>query len=113
MDIDRAMRNPASTFVAPEAVSASGELTAEQKHAVLLQWKDQLQQRSNCKPRTTRACDKTMQPRAGRMTVNVHPKLISRPPEPGQYCTPVYTLRSEIPREPRRYVTAGARSVDS
>jgi hypothetical protein len=44
MDIDRAMKNPASTFVTPEAVSASGELTAEQKRRVLLQWKDQLQQ---------------------------------------------------------------------
>jgi hypothetical protein len=44
MDIDRAMKNPASTFVTPEALSQSNELTAEQKRAVLLQWKDQLQQ---------------------------------------------------------------------
>lgn len=44
MDIDRAMKNPASTFGTPEALSESSELTAEQKHAVLLQWKDQLQQ---------------------------------------------------------------------
>jgi hypothetical protein len=44
MDIDRAMKNPASTFATPEALSESGELTAEQKRAVLLQWKDQLQQ---------------------------------------------------------------------
>ena len=44
MDIDRAMNNPASTFATPEAVSESSELTAEQKRAVLLQWKDQLQQ---------------------------------------------------------------------
>jgi hypothetical protein len=44
MDIDRAMKNPASSFVSPEAVSVSGELTAEEKHSVLLQWKDQLQQ---------------------------------------------------------------------
>jgi hypothetical protein len=44
MDIDRAMKNPASTFATPEAVSESSELTAEQKRAVLLQWKDQLQQ---------------------------------------------------------------------
>lgn len=44
MDIDRAMKNPASTFGTPEALSESSELTAEQKHGVLLQWKDQLQQ---------------------------------------------------------------------
>ena len=44
MDIDRAMKNPARTFVTPEAVGESSELTAEQKRTVLLQWKDQLQQ---------------------------------------------------------------------
>lgn len=44
MDIDQAMKNPASTFATPEALSESSELTAQQKHAVLLQWKDQLQQ---------------------------------------------------------------------
>jgi hypothetical protein len=44
MDIGNAMKNPATTFGTPEAVSGSGELTAEQKRAVLLQWKDQLQQ---------------------------------------------------------------------
>jgi hypothetical protein len=44
MDIDRAMKNPASIFATPEALSESSELTAEQKRAVLLQWKDQLQQ---------------------------------------------------------------------
>ena len=44
MDIDRAMKNPASTFGTPEALSESSELTAEQKRRVLLQWKDQLQQ---------------------------------------------------------------------
>ena len=44
MDINRAMKNPASTFATPEAVSESRELTAEQKRTVLLQWKDQLQQ---------------------------------------------------------------------
>jgi hypothetical protein len=44
MDIDRAMSNPASVFATPEALSESSELTAEQKRAVLLQWKDQLQQ---------------------------------------------------------------------
>lgn len=44
MDIDRAMKNPASVFATPEALRESRELTAQQKHAVLLQWKDQLQQ---------------------------------------------------------------------
>jgi hypothetical protein len=44
MDIDRAMNNPASMFAKPEALSESSELTTEQKRAVLLQWKDQLQQ---------------------------------------------------------------------
>jgi hypothetical protein len=44
MDIDRAMKNPASIFATPEALSESGDLTAEQKRALLLQWKDQLQQ---------------------------------------------------------------------
>ena len=44
MDIDRAMKDPASVFATPEALSESSELTAQQKRAVLLQWKDQLQQ---------------------------------------------------------------------
>jgi hypothetical protein len=44
MDIDRAMKNPASIFATPEALSESSELMAEQKRRVLLQWKDQLQQ---------------------------------------------------------------------
>jgi len=44
MDIDRAMSNPASVFATPEALSESSELTAEQKRAILMQWKDQLQQ---------------------------------------------------------------------
>jgi len=44
MDINKAMKNPASTFGTPEALSESRELTAEQKRRVLLQWKDQLQQ---------------------------------------------------------------------
>jgi len=44
MDIDRAMKNPASVFGTPERLSESSELSAEQKRAVLLQWKDQLQQ---------------------------------------------------------------------
>jgi hypothetical protein len=44
MDFDRAMKNPASVFDTPEAVSASTELAPEQKLAILLQWKDQLLQ---------------------------------------------------------------------
>ena len=44
MDIDRAMKDPASVFATPEALSESSELTTQQKRAVLLQWKDQLQQ---------------------------------------------------------------------
>jgi len=44
MDIDRAMKNPANVFRTPEVLSESTELTAEQKRAILLQWKDELQQ---------------------------------------------------------------------
>lgn len=44
LDIDAAMKNPGRTFGTPEAVEAAPGLTHEQKHAVLLQWKDQLQQ---------------------------------------------------------------------
>jgi len=44
MDLERAMKNPGSVFGTPEALSGSSELTPEQKRAVLLQWKDQLQQ---------------------------------------------------------------------
>jgi len=44
MDIETAMKNPGSVFGTPEALSESSELTSEQKRAVLLQWKDQLQQ---------------------------------------------------------------------
>jgi hypothetical protein len=44
MDIDKAMKNPASVFGMPEVLNASTELTAEQKRAILLQWKDQLLQ---------------------------------------------------------------------
>lgn len=44
MDLQDAMRNPASAFGSPEAIEASSKLSAQQKHAILLQWKDQLQQ---------------------------------------------------------------------
>jgi hypothetical protein len=35
MDVDRAMKNPASVFRTPEALSGSSELTAEQKRTLL------------------------------------------------------------------------------
>jgi hypothetical protein len=44
MDLDTAMKNPGGVFGTPEALSASSELAPEEKRAVLLQWKDQLQQ---------------------------------------------------------------------
>lgn len=44
MNLEQAMKNPASAFGTPEALRASSVLTTEQKRAVLLQWKDQLQQ---------------------------------------------------------------------
>lgn len=44
MDLESAMKNPASAFGTPEALRASSQLTMEQKRAVLLQWKDQLEQ---------------------------------------------------------------------
>ena len=44
MDMERAMKNPGATFGTPEALETSAELSAEQKCAILMQWKDQLQQ---------------------------------------------------------------------
>lgn len=44
MDIQQAMKNPNVVFPSPEVLEASPELTAAQKRAVLMQWKDQLQQ---------------------------------------------------------------------
>jgi hypothetical protein len=44
MDLDRAMKNPGSVFGTPEALSESSELAPGEKRAVLLQWKDQLEQ---------------------------------------------------------------------
>ena len=44
IDLPSAMKNPGRTFGSPEALEVSKDLTAEQKHAVLVQWKDQLQQ---------------------------------------------------------------------
>ncbi len=43
MDLDKAMKNPATVFGTPLAVCRSQELSREQKRAVLKQWKDQLQ----------------------------------------------------------------------
>jgi hypothetical protein len=44
MTIQRAMKNPNVVFASPEMLEASRWLTAVQKRAILLQWKDQLQQ---------------------------------------------------------------------
>jgi len=44
MDFDTAMKNPGAVFDTPEALGNSTELTSQQKRALLLQWKDQLQQ---------------------------------------------------------------------
>ena len=44
MDIQKAMQNPSRLFATPEAIESSVDLTPQQKHAVLMQWKDQLQQ---------------------------------------------------------------------
>lgn len=44
MDIATAMKNPGATFGTPEVLGASTELTAGEKRAILLQWKDQLHQ---------------------------------------------------------------------
>lgn len=43
-DFASAMKNPGQTFGSPEALEASRNFSDEQKHALLLQWKDQLQQ---------------------------------------------------------------------
>jgi hypothetical protein len=42
MNFAKAMKNPSATFGTPEAIEASTEFTNEQKRAILLQWKDQL-----------------------------------------------------------------------
>jgi hypothetical protein len=44
MDMDKAMKNPASVFGTPEALMESKEFTPQQKREILLQWKDQLEQ---------------------------------------------------------------------
>ena len=44
LDFASAMKNPGRTFGSPEVLESSQELTPAQKHAVLVQWKDQLEQ---------------------------------------------------------------------
>jgi hypothetical protein len=43
MDIQQAMKNPNVVFASPEVLEASTEVTATQKQAILMQWKDQLE----------------------------------------------------------------------
>ena len=43
-DFASAMKDPGQTFGSPEALEASRNFSDEQKHAILVQWKDQLQQ---------------------------------------------------------------------
>ena len=43
MDFQQAMKNPNVAFGSPEVLEASTELTAVQKRAILMQWKDQLE----------------------------------------------------------------------
>ncbi len=44
MNIQQAMKNPRGVFGTPEALEASTELASGEKRAILMQWKDQLQQ---------------------------------------------------------------------
>jgi hypothetical protein len=44
MNIQQAMKNPMGVFGTPEALEASTELATGEKRAILMQWKDQLQQ---------------------------------------------------------------------
>jgi hypothetical protein len=44
MDFEAAMKNPGATFGTPEVLEVTRDLSAEQKRAILMQWKDQLQQ---------------------------------------------------------------------
>jgi hypothetical protein len=43
-DFASAMKNPARTFGSPEALEATDDISDGQKHELLLQWKDQLEQ---------------------------------------------------------------------
>ncbi|HEY7378743.1 MAG TPA: hypothetical protein VH542_08685 [Steroidobacteraceae bacterium] len=44
MDFEAAMKNPGATFGTPEVLEVTRDLSAEQKRAILMQWKDQLRQ---------------------------------------------------------------------
>jgi hypothetical protein len=44
MDIQQAMKNPNVAFSSPELLEASMEVTGTQKRAILMQWKNQLEQ---------------------------------------------------------------------
>lgn len=44
MDFGDAMKNPGRSFGSPEALMISSHFTNEQKRAILVQWKDQLEQ---------------------------------------------------------------------
>ena len=43
MNFQQAMKNPNVVFASPEVLEASTEFSAEQKRAILMQWKDQLE----------------------------------------------------------------------
>jgi hypothetical protein len=43
MNMQQAMKNPNVVFASPEVLEASTEVTAVQKRAILMQWKDQLE----------------------------------------------------------------------
>jgi len=44
LDFAAAMKDPGRAFASPEALEASPGFSDQQKRAILLQWKDQLQQ---------------------------------------------------------------------
>jgi hypothetical protein len=66
MTFQQAMKNPMGVFGTPETLETSTEYASEQKRAILLQWKDQLQQlltaddesmlRANAKPGANAEC---------------------------------------------------------
>ena len=44
MNLQQAMKNPMKMFGTPETLEASTDFAVDDKRAILLQWKDQLQQ---------------------------------------------------------------------
>jgi hypothetical protein len=44
MEFEKAMKNPGAMFEAPEALYASTEFSPGQKRAILVQWRNQLEQ---------------------------------------------------------------------